>query len=92
MKQWFGKYRGKVEQNIDLEMRGRIQVSVPTVLGDGKLSWAMPCAPYAGPGVGIFAVPPTGNLLIKPGSSNWTGTITKPMTLRAPLGTVHIGG
>jgi hypothetical protein len=41
-------------------MRARIQVSVPAVLGDGSLSWAMPSVPYAGPGVGWFAVPPVG--------------------------------
>ncbi|MCB0067536.1 MAG: baseplate assembly protein [Caldilineaceae bacterium] len=40
--------------------QGRIQVSCPAVLGDGSLSWAMPCAPYAGNGVGFFAIPPTG--------------------------------
>lgn len=56
----FGKYRGKVENNVDPESRGRIQVSVPAVLGEGTLSWAMPCAPFAGSGVGFFAVPPTG--------------------------------
>ncbi len=60
MSQFFGKYRGKVENNIDPLMLGRVQVSVPAVLGDGRLSWAMPCVPYAGPGVGFFAVPPTG--------------------------------
>jgi hypothetical protein len=27
----------------------------------------------------------------KPGNSNWTGTITKPIRLDAPLGTVKIG-
>jgi uncharacterized protein involved in type VI secretion and phage assembly len=37
---------------------GRVQVSVPAVLGDGSMSWAMPCVPYAGPGVGFFAIPP----------------------------------
>lgn len=58
--QFFGKYRGKVENNIDPMMMGRVQVSVPAVLGDGGLSWAMPCAPYAGSGVGFFAIPPTG--------------------------------
>ena len=58
--QFFGKYRGKVENNIDPMLQGRIQVSVPAVLGDGKLSWAMPCAPYAGSGVGFFAIPPNG--------------------------------
>lgn len=59
-RQFFGKYRGKVENNIDPQMMGRIQVSVPAVLGEGTLSWAMPCAPFAGPGVGFFTVPPTG--------------------------------
>jgi hypothetical protein len=59
-KEFFGKYRGKVENNIDPQQMGRIQVSAPAVLGDGRLSWAMPCAPFAGPGVGFFAVPPVG--------------------------------
>lgn len=58
MKQFFGKYRGKVESNLDPLFMGRIQVSVPVVLGEGSLSWAMPCVPYAGPGVGFFAIPP----------------------------------
>ena len=30
------------------------------MLGDGQLSWAMPNAPYGGPGVGFFAIPPIG--------------------------------
>lgn len=58
MKQFFGKYRGKVENNIDPMQLGRIQVSVPAVLGEGRMSWAMPCVPYAGNGVGFFAIPP----------------------------------
>jgi hypothetical protein len=57
---YYGKYRGKVENNIDPLQMGRVQVSVPVVLGDGRLSWAMPAAPYAGPGVGFFVVPPNG--------------------------------
>lgn len=60
MPQFFGKFRGKVENNVDPMQLGRIQVSVPAVLGDGTLSWAMPCVPYAGSGVGFFAIPPTG--------------------------------
>lgn len=55
---FYGKYRGKVENNVDLLGRGRVQVSVPEVLGEGKQSWAEACVPYAGPGVGFFAVPP----------------------------------
>jgi hypothetical protein len=60
MTQFFGKYRGKVENNIDPMLQGRVQISVPAVLGDGRLSWAMPCAPYGGAGVGFFAIPPIG--------------------------------
>ena len=60
MPQFFGKYRGQVQNNIDPQMMGRIQVSVPAVLGDGSLSWAMPCAPFAGSGVGFFMIPPNG--------------------------------
>lgn len=60
MKPYFGKFRGKVENNIDPQLMGRVQVSVPAVLGEGTLSWAMPCAPYGGPGVGLFSVPPNG--------------------------------
>jgi len=60
MSQFFGKYRGRVENNIDPQGQGRVQVSCPAVLGEGSLSWAMPCAPYGGSGVGLFAVPPVG--------------------------------
>jgi uncharacterized protein involved in type VI secretion and phage assembly len=56
--QFFGKYRGKVANNVDPMQSGRIQVSVPSVLGEGQLSWAMPCTPYGGSQVGWFAIPP----------------------------------
>ena len=55
---YYGKYRGKVANPIDPLGLGRIQVEVPAVYGDGTLNWAMPCAPYAGPGVGFFVIPP----------------------------------
>lgn len=57
---FFGKYRGKVETNLDPLGQGRMQVSVAAVLGDARLAWAMPCSPYAGPGVGLFLIPPVG--------------------------------
>ena len=60
MTSFFGKYRGKVENNIDPMLLGRVQVNVPAVLGSGSLSWAMPCVPYAGNGVGFFMIPPVG--------------------------------
>lgn len=60
MSDFFGKYRGRVENNVDPMQLGRVQVSVPAVYGDGRLNWALPCAPFAGPGVGVFMVPPVG--------------------------------
>jgi len=60
MSKLVGKYRGRVENNIDPQMMGRVQVSVPAVHGDSTLAWAMPCVPYAGPGVGLFLIPPIG--------------------------------
>ena len=60
MTQFYGKYRGAVTNNIDPIQQGRIQVEVPAILGDGRLSWAMPCVPYAGSGVGLFLIPPLG--------------------------------
>lgn len=58
MPKFFGKYRGKVESNEDPLGLGRVQVSVPSVLGEGTRAWAMPCVPYAGAGVGVFLIPP----------------------------------
>ncbi|MGD2157014.1 MAG: phage baseplate assembly protein V [Anaerolineales bacterium] len=60
MTDFFGKYRGSVVNNVDPQQMGRVQVSVPAVLGEGRMSWAMPCTPYAGSGVGFFAIPPIG--------------------------------
>lgn len=57
---FYGKYRGKVENNVDPLHLGRVQISCPAVLGDGRNSWALPCTPYAGSGVGLFLVPPKG--------------------------------
>ncbi|WP_270731618.1 phage baseplate assembly protein V [Shimia sp. Alg240-R146] len=54
---FFGKYRGFVESNEDPKGRGRLQVRVPNVMKD-QLIWATPCVPYAGQGVGLFALPP----------------------------------
>jgi uncharacterized protein involved in type VI secretion and phage assembly len=60
MSQYYGKYRGTVSNNRDPLQLGRLQVSVPAVLGDGRASWAMPSVPYAGQGLGFFAIPPVG--------------------------------
>jgi uncharacterized protein involved in type VI secretion and phage assembly len=57
---FFGKYRGTVTNNIDPQNLGRVQVSCPAVLGNNRMSWAMPCSPVAGANSGLFAVPPVG--------------------------------
>ena len=84
MRQYFGKYRGRVENNRDPFQKGRVQISVPDVLGDSTLSWAIPCVPYAGPGVGLFAIPPQGaNLWVEfesgdPDRPIWSGCFWDP--------------
>ncbi|MBO1350942.1 MAG: hypothetical protein EBE86_027855 [Hormoscilla sp. GUM202] len=60
MNKFFGKYRGKVTDTKDMKKRGRIKVSVPSVLGD-KYLWAEPCVPYAGKDIGMFTIPPKGS-------------------------------
>jgi hypothetical protein len=61
MNQFFGKYRGKVTNNVDPKQLGCIQVSVPAVLGVGTQSWATPCVPIAGPQAGFYAIPIVGS-------------------------------
>jgi uncharacterized protein involved in type VI secretion and phage assembly len=56
---FFGKYRGVVTDNRDPAASGRVKVKVPAVLGDLE-AWAMPCAPYAGDGMGSYTVPEVG--------------------------------
>ncbi|MDR3692460.1 MAG: phage baseplate assembly protein V [Fimbriimonas sp.] len=56
MSKYYGKYRGTVENNVDPLMLGRVQVSCPSVLASGQLSWAMPCVPFEG----FFMVPAIG--------------------------------
>jgi uncharacterized protein involved in type VI secretion and phage assembly len=75
---FFGKYRGEVKGNQDPEGRGRLQVEVPEVL-PGVTEWALPASPYAGNGVGFFALPPVGaNVWVEFEAGNlrvpiWTG-------------------
>jgi Type VI secretion system/phage-baseplate injector OB domain len=57
---FYGKYRGIVSDIDDPEGLGRLRAQVPAVYGEQLSPWALPCAPYAGPGVGLFAVPPAG--------------------------------
>lgn len=57
---FYGKYRGTVTDNQDPNDMGRVKARVPEVLLDEDTGWALPCAPYAGDGVGAYTVPAVG--------------------------------
>ena len=59
-KQYYGKYRATVLNNVDPMQIGRIQVIVPDVSAVLPTSWAMPCLPISGINNGVFAVPAIG--------------------------------
>jgi uncharacterized protein involved in type VI secretion and phage assembly len=60
MERQLGKFRGTVSDNGDPNNQGRIKAKVPAVLQDVESGWALPATPYAGPGVGTWAIPPVG--------------------------------
>jgi uncharacterized protein involved in type VI secretion and phage assembly len=58
---FLGKYRATVHNNVDPDGLGRIQAIVPSVTGPNHPStWALPCLPAAGAGMGHFTVPQKG--------------------------------
>jgi len=62
-KKYYGKYKATVINNIDPEMRGRLLLSIPSVLGVVPSTWAEPCTPLSGPTgppMGVYMVPPPG--------------------------------
>lgn len=77
-RRFYGKYRGKVANNVDPLFLGRIIPVVPAI-SELPLTWATPCVPYAGPAVGFYAIPPLdANVWIEfeggdPNSPIWTG-------------------
>jgi hypothetical protein len=79
---FLGKYRATVVNNIDLENRGRLQLTIPDVLGLVPSTWAECCAPFSGltgTAAGFFAIPPIGAAVwveFEQGDQNrpiWTG-------------------
>ncbi len=58
---FYGKYRGTVSDVDDPQGIGRIKARVPEVLDDVESPWALPSAPYAGDGIGSFAIPAVGS-------------------------------
>jgi hypothetical protein len=62
-RRFYGKYRGLVVDNVDVEQLGRISATVLDVLGDTPTTWALPCLPVTGMiGLqsGMYAVPAIG--------------------------------
>lgn len=57
---YWGKHQGTVVNNVDPEMRLRVQVNVPEIYGFNISSWALPCLPYAGLSLGMYVIPPVG--------------------------------
>ena len=60
---FLGKFRATVLNNVDPEMRGRLMLNIPDVLGVVPSTWAEPCTPLAGPtgpSMGVYMVPPIG--------------------------------
>ena len=58
MEKYYGKFRGRVLQNLDPLRLGRIQAEVPSISGMMP-NRCMPCVPYA-KDVGDIAIPPVG--------------------------------
>ena len=56
---FYGKYRGVVTDVDAATMR--VKAAVPSVLPDTGTGWCMPCAPYAGPQVGVVMLPEVGS-------------------------------
>lgn len=59
-RQYFGKFRGSVLNNVDPMQIGRLLVQVPDVLGISTSSWAMPCFPVTGRQMGFWSIPQIG--------------------------------
>lgn len=59
-RQFFGKFRATVQNNEDPDGLGRLRLRVPGVLDAQDSNWALPCLPFAGPGMGSLVLPPVG--------------------------------
>lgn len=57
---YYGKYRGMVINNADPMQMGRLLVQVPDVMGLVPSSWALPCFPFTGKQMGMWALPQIG--------------------------------
>lgn len=60
MDRFHGRYLGTVVDNDDPKGLCRLKVVVPEVLGEETSGWCLPSMPFAGQGVGLAVVPPSG--------------------------------
>lgn len=59
---YFGKYRAIVVDNIDPQKRGRVKLTIPSILGTEETDWALPCFPFGGAKqYGFYMVPEIGS-------------------------------
>lgn len=79
---YWGKYRGNVTDTADPLNRGRIKVTVPSVLGEETSQWAEPAFPYGGgTDFGWVAIPPVDAAVLvefiegDASAPVWTGTL-----------------
>lgn len=79
---YWGKHRGFVTNTDDPENRGRVKVTVPSVLGESESQWAEPAFPYGGGAAfGFVAVPPVDSAVLveflegDASAPIWTGTL-----------------
>jgi hypothetical protein len=95
VKQLFGKYRAQVDDNVDPQGRGRVEVS-SRALGTGASAWAEPCLPYSGPGHGFLMLPAVGSSVwieFEEGDRArpiWTGCLWDPNIPPASAHTVSV--
>lgn len=54
---YYGKYRGSVVNNVDPLGQGRLLLLVTDVYGLATSPWAMPCLPFTGKQMGMWALP-----------------------------------
>lgn len=59
-RRFYGKYRGVVLNNVDPMQKGRLLVQVPDVDALLPTTWAMPCFPFTGIQMGMWALPQIG--------------------------------
>ena len=78
---YYGKYRAFITDNKDPEKRGRVKLTIPSVLGGTASEWALPVTPYGGgSGFGFLAVPPVDAQVVAEfmegdiSAPLWTGT------------------